>query len=382
MGRGGATVDEADFFEALVCAERCEEWRALLGRGGAAAGAAARELAEALGGGGPLAGAYAVEARRGGCAAALARLLEGEDGSPPGVAEAARAALDVLARRGAGRRVWALPGAPGVKVFELGDLGSAGVAGRVWAAAPALCAALGQWGRALVEGRAVLDLGCGCGVCAVFCAAELGAARVVATDSSAPALDCLQETLEELCTPSVASRVETRLLEWDDCLPTTSIATAAGSATAATAAAPAGHQGAHLALGADELFPLIVGSDLLYEPVAAESLPWAVKRHLVPGGRALLCLKNRSSRNLAAFEANALSAGLRLGLRRVEEAPGAVPLERRPLSGASPSARESSDGGHVLVALELAGGPKSPWAGVSWEIPEIEWREPGGQGGA
>ena len=65
MGRGGATVDEADFFEALVCAERCEEWRALLGRGGAAAGAAARELAEALGGGGPLAGAYAVEARRG-----------------------------------------------------------------------------------------------------------------------------------------------------------------------------------------------------------------------------------------------------------------------------------------------------------------------------
>ena len=43
--RGGATVDEADFFEALVCAERCEEWRALLGRGGAGAGAAARELA-------------------------------------------------------------------------------------------------------------------------------------------------------------------------------------------------------------------------------------------------------------------------------------------------------------------------------------------------
>ena len=47
--RGGATVDEADFFEALVCAERCEEWRALLGRGGAGAGAAARELAGALG---------------------------------------------------------------------------------------------------------------------------------------------------------------------------------------------------------------------------------------------------------------------------------------------------------------------------------------------
>ncbi len=374
MGRGGATVDEADFFEALVCAERCEEWRALLGRGGAAAGAAARELAEALGGGGPLAGAYADEARRSGCAAALACLLEGEEGSPPGVAGSARAALDALARRGGGRRVWALSGVPGVKVFELGDLGSAGVAGRVWAAAPALCAALGQWGRTLVQGRAILELGCGCGVCAVFCAAELGAARVVATDSSAPALDCLQETLEELCTPSVASRVETRLLEWDDCLPTTS---SAGSAAAASAAAAAGHQGSHVALSADDVFPLIVGSDLLYEPAAAESLPRAVKRHLVPGGRALLCLKNRCSRNLAAFEANALSAGFRLGLRRVEEAPGAVPLERRPWSGASPSARESSDGGHVLVALELAGGPKSPWAGVSWEIPEIEWREPG-----
>ena len=375
--RGGATVDEADFFEALVCAERCEEWRALLGRGGAGAGAAARELAGALEGGGPLAGAYADEARRGGCAAALERLLEGEAGSPPGVAEAARAALDALARREGGRRSWALPGAPAVQVFELGDLGSAGVAGRVWAAAPALCAALGEWGRTLVEGRAVLELGCGCGVCAVFCAAELGAARVVATDSSAAALDCLRETLEGLCTPSVATRVETRFLEWGDCAPTTSAASGAGSDAAATAAASAGRQGAHLALSAEDLFPFIVGSDLLYEPAAAKSLPWAVKRHLAPGGRALLCLKNRSSRNLAAFEANALSAGLRLGHRRAAEAPEAAALERRALSGASPSARESSDGGHVLVALELAGEPNSPWERVSCDAPGFEWREVG-----
>jgi len=246
-----------------------------------------------------------------------------------------------------------------------------------WAAAPALCAALGEWGRTLVEGRAVLELGCGCGVCAVFCAAELGAARVVATDSSAAALDCLRETLEGLCTPSVATRVETRFLEWGDCAPTTSAASGAGSDAAATAAASAGRQGAHLALSAEDLFPFIVGSDLLYEPAAAKSLPWAVKRHLAPGGRALLCLKNRSSRNLAAFEANALSAGLRLGHRRAAEAPEAAALERRALSGASPSARESSDGGHVLVALELAGEPNSPWERVSCDAPGFEWREVG-----
>lgn len=346
-------MDEADFFEALVAAERCEEWAGLLGRGGAGAEAAARELAGVLGGGD--AGAYAEEAKLAGLPAALARLIEG-DFVAPGAAAAAQAAIVALERhRAAERRVWSLPGAPDVRVYEL-DLGAAGVAGRVWAAAPALCASLRRWGRPLVAGREVLELGCGCGVCAVFCAAELGAARVVASDSSAAALDCLRDSLGTLCKPSVASRVQTRLLEWDD---------------AADSAAAADSSSEHPRIGPGELFPCIVGSDLLYEATASRTLPQALGRHLAPGGRALLCLKNRCGDNLVAFEERALAAGFRFGRVEAEEVASA---HRRVEATASKavSASESSDGGHMLVAVERA---SSPGEGA-WGIPGLTWKEP------
>ena len=347
-------MDEADFFEALVAAERCGEWAGLLGRGGAGAEAAARELAGALGGGGG-AGAYAEEAKLAGLPAALARLIEG-DAVAPGGAAAARAAIAALERHGAAeRRVWSLPGTPDVRVYEL-DLGAAGVAGRVWAAAPALCASLRRWGRALVADREVLELGCGCGVCAVFCAAELGAARVVASDSSAAALDCLWDSLGTLCTPSVASRVQTRLLEWDG---------------AADAGAAADSSSKHPRIGPGEHFPCIVGSDLLYEAAASKTLPQALRRHLAPGGRALLCLKNRCGDNLVAFEDRALAAGFRLGRVEVEEV-ASTHRSTEATASKSASACESSDGGHVLVAVEHA---SSPGEGA-WGIPGLTWKEP------
>ena len=134
--------------------------------------------------------------------------------SPPGPAEPEQ--VDVPCSHplpplpsGALLEVSALPPASSSAEVVLG--------GRVWKAAPALCAWMASAAH-LFAGRAVLELGAGTGACGLY-AAALGASRVVLTeggDEAAPLLALMQDNVARNSglLAAAGARVEVASLHW------------------------------------------------------------------------------------------------------------------------------------------------------------------------
>jgi predicted nicotinamide N-methyase len=217
------------------------------------------------------------------------------------------------------------------------DWASGGLGWRVWGAAHVLSRELcAPPMRALLARQRVLELGAGCGLCG-FVAAALGAREVVLTDAlpallhtlaasaalqaggaaAAPPSDAAGEAAD--APPAAAgddaaawawrggasgSRVLVRTLLWDD---------DAGAAPddddafkrsmlagqlrrlgpEASATAPT--------LDAAAMFPLVIGSDLLYDWGQRAPLARVLRHRLAPGGLALLALPVRDKPLLDAF---------------------------------------------------------------------------------
>ena len=122
-----------------------------------------------------------------------------------------------------------------------------------WRAARGLDRFLGTW---KVAGVPLLELGCGSGQAGI--GAALRGARVTMTDAVGMAL--LVARLNAWC---AGLSVEIRRLKWDARLQ------------------PA------------RQFPLIIGSDLVYDPGLFPALEWCARQHLLDGGRLLLSEPHR-----------------------------------------------------------------------------------------
>ena len=183
-----------------------------------------------------------------------------------------------------------------------------GLGWRVWRAALVLCDLLCET-PALVAGKRVLEVGAGCGACGLL-AAACGARDTVLTDCFEGLLDALAENISLNAEPS------------DDASCWTPRVSAAGGGTlsarhldwevAAAASAAHGDDSAAPRLAPDELFDTIVGSDVMYEAAHARALPHVLKRHLAPGGFALLVCGVRFPEVLATFLERLGDAGLRV----------------------------------------------------------------------
>ena len=182
-----------------------------------------------------------------------------------------------------------------------------GLGWRVWRAALVLCDLLCET-PALVAGKRVLEVGAGCGACGLL-AAACGARDTVLTDCFEGLLDALAENISlnaEPCddascwTPRVSAAgggtLTARHLDWEP--------------DAAARNSTNGDEGAAPRLAPDELFDVIVGSDVMYELEHARALPHVLKRHLVPGGFALLVCGVRFPEILAAFLERMAETGL------------------------------------------------------------------------
>ena len=348
----GELADEADFLEAIVAGERVGEWLDRL-RAAAAGGppgpaaAVCRELGAAV----RDRAVYREEAELQGAAEVVAALAGRHAGAgEASVGAAARQCLQQLraAERAAPRiRTFRCGGEAEVEVavYEEPGLSGAGLGGRVWLGAHHLCEALARWPE-LVRGQRVLELGCGCGTVGLF-AAKLGAATVTLTDGDPRALAGAARSLG--LTGSTDDRVRVSALDWR---------TDAADGNAADLEGP--EEG-----GREPGFPVVVGADLVYEDEQAELLPHVLAKRLRPGGRALLCLKERSAALLTSFDANCRALGLALGYKAVEDD-----------DTSGNNGQVEFDGGHVLVAVEHA-AERSEDSASMWGIDGLRWQKYG-----
>lgn len=90
-----------------------------------------------------------------------------------------------------------------------------GLGGEVWAGAFVLCEFLEQRARELVEGRRVVELGAGCGLCG-FVAAALGARQVVLTDEYPDLLEGNALKNHQLWQDASSTEVTSAALEWGE----------------------------------------------------------------------------------------------------------------------------------------------------------------------
>lgn len=254
-----------------------------------------------------------------------------------------------------------------VVVSEAGDA-SAGAGARVWAASVLLARLLvGPKRRALVEDKAVLEVGAGCGVAGLAAARHGGASSVALTDCARRPLANLRASclLQPRRAGEDAEAETSRAWSWNVAgaelrvaylrfgehdLGAESAPRAAwrcaetgpgarwervdGLVVDRTAAAPAGarqdaapgaageefgvegaHEDAPPGLRKGETFDTVVGADVLYTDECAESLPSVLAARLRPGGTALLVVPLRDA---------GYAARVRTFLVRAEEAGLAV----------------------------------------------------------
>lgn len=106
----------------------------------------------------------------------------------------------------------ALPDGSHLRLRTLPADGDTGTGGRVWSSAPVLC----RWMRAhisAVQGRSVLELGSGTGVCGLY-AAALGASRVILTDGDESILPLLTHNAAHNRMLHSTTAVTISLLRW------------------------------------------------------------------------------------------------------------------------------------------------------------------------
>ena len=349
---------EDDFVEALIASERVAEWRETLERAAPGPGCEAQARAVLHAASTALADSdvYAEEA-------AIARLddaaiaaAEHFDGECQELAAAIAARLGrhrVVLERGEASTL-PLAGGVSVQIIEMGR--DNGVGARLWKAAEILCDEIAHHFRDTIVGSDVLELGSGVGLCGIF-AAKLGAASVTLTDFEEPLLrnltECVRANEGIACVPyasrssfdrrtsppasaqGTSSSVGVAMLDWLE---------EEGSELPSSTAGCAFPR-----VDRSDRFPVVIGSDLMYEMRPSLALAGVVARHMRPGGVCLLSMKRRFEAILTSFlHAAEAGFGLRVAMKSVA---GPTDHDSR--------ADESLYGGgaHVLLLLEHANAP-------------------------
>lgn len=367
----GAVADEGDWYAALVAGEHVGEWLETCENPERSAGRrerAGRSLAAKVASD----RVYADEATEAGAAArleaALASLsLATPDATSPDARarqthaslrdalEAARAAcaeasgvvasvrelafgLSERSRSGSGSDRGEERNVVRVRVRELA-LGR-GVGAKLWNAALMLANDLDEhpdWCR----GKRVLELGAGVGLCGLL-AAKLGAAEVCMTDFEEPLLEALERSARDaeeedrdekpereggerspgekpFAIPRGVARVarcdwrEEAAAESEGAAESEAADRSATAASATDRSAPAASKKTPSLLP-DETFDFVFGSDLLYEPYHAETLPAVIARRMArnPPGRCRVVGAVRDRAMLDAFATRCEQNGMRV----------------------------------------------------------------------
>ena len=156
-------------------------------------------------------------------------------------------------------RVFRFPHQPQALSLREDTFGACGFGHRVWEAGVALAIWL-SLNPSMTKGRRVLELGSGVGIGGIAAALQQPES-VTLSDVDGPDAPLL---LENLRANAAANRVAaaTRALDWHDCLQ---------------------EQGAP-----EEVYDVVLASDCIYYPSDAAALAAALRRHLRPGGIAVL----------------------------------------------------------------------------------------------
>jgi len=166
----------------------------------------------------------------------------------------------------------------GVEVRVLETALANGVGARLWNAARTLSRRLAR-APETVRGKTVLEVGAGVGTCGIL-AAKLGARSVTLSDYEEPLLEALDRSVVENGCAETCSAVA---LDWNREL----------------ARAPTPTTDPKRALADDQVFDVIIGSDVLYEREHVRALPACVARRLAPDGE---CWLVNASRYAGMFE--------------------------------------------------------------------------------
>ena len=341
-----AVADEGDWYAALAAGEDVGDWLDTLANAGRSAGRrerAARALAAKV----AADATYAEEAREARATLALEKTLAALDASPgPEAAPLAslRAALELAlaacASSGTGETLrdvaFARHGVVRVRELALGR----GVGAKLWNAALMLANDIDEhpdWCR----GKRVLELGAGVGLCGLL-AAKLGAAEVCMTDFEEPLLEALERSARDaeeedrdekpereggerspgekpFAIPRGVARVarcdwrEEAAAESEGAAESEAADRSASAASAADRSATAASKKTPSLLP-DETFDFVFGSDLLYEPYHAETLPAVIARRMArnPPGRCRVVGAVRDRAMLDAFATRCEQNGMRV----------------------------------------------------------------------
>jgi len=283
-----------------------------------------------------------------------------------------------------------------------------GVGVRVWGVALSLSAELAAH-PALLAGAEVLEIGSGCGLTGIA-AALLGAARVTMTDSEPAVLDNLARCVRMNAGaagggggggggggdgsgggsgggsgsgdgdgsdgdadaannsaeaggagrgggPWAAANMRVATLDWREALAAEGSSADGGAACSAAgrddggAAGPGASDGPPAVRGG-VTFDLIIGTDVVYESPHDVLVPAVLRRHLRPGGAALLCCAVRQTALFTSLAAACAARGLRYRAVTMPPPPGSAGIVGQP---------EDYEGGFLLMAIDRADAPCARW---------------------
>jgi len=331
-----------DFLELVIASERLAQWvdTLHLSTQPRSCRSALLEMAEAV----ASKPSYAEEARRAKAPAivtGLMRMFAEDEEATNAISSILSSCAGVLAAS-AKVQEYQLEGHI-IRIHEglLGD----GVGTRVWAVATTLCRELAAY-PGIVREQEVLEIGSGCGLTGIF-AAKMGAKRVTLTDFLPKVLEnlstCMHANASRVDMPADAvvdedfdpedefdsqfevDNMRVRLLDWAEGTvyqdKSVSRDTILGEQAFDDDCGEEGEFEMPPELETGKSFPVIIGTDIIYEPLHAELVANVVSRRLAPGGRCILCCGVRIQNVFDTFFARIAGLGLRMWKEPVSPAP-------------------------------------------------------------
>jgi predicted nicotinamide N-methyase len=213
-----------------------------------------------------------------------------------------------------------------VRVHE-SEWRDAGLAWRVWGSSQIMSRCLDA-APELVRALDVLEIGAGCGL-AGLTAARVGAKRVRITDGAPGAIDAIARSVSEL-PPECAATTKAMFLDFrddDDILAgvvSLEQARASNEARHWVHARSAAHKSMieSCKLPVDDVFDVVLATDVLYSDEHAAPLAASLTRRIRPGGCGYILNACRHGGILADFTHALLSRGMRLQISAIERFDG------------------------------------------------------------
>jgi predicted nicotinamide N-methyase len=419
-----ATCDEADFIEIIVANERIQGWLDVLksSKDTMRIKECLSQLATSVSN----SEAYAEEATSMNVIATLTSLLKTQHSDEillDSISNAIAACSGPMACKGR-LQSYIFPSNNNIisVTIQEGALGQ-GVGAKVWSAALVLCQELADHPSQLVQGKQVLELGSGCGVCGIV-AAHLGAERVVLTDYGDDVLQLLRQCMHlNSCEKKEREKEDTdignivnNMEDWDPEDASTCSDEAelfgergggaeqrnsddddggggGGGGTVSTQKQQqqpweidnmevrfldwnqALHNGDSSngggldgvatgtiapALLSLSLFDIIIGSEVIYERSMADSLPATIFNLLKPGGMVLLCCAVRDQGIFDVTLENCRKGGLRVGSVQVTMG-GGGDGGRGGSRGGLGRGESEYEGGVLMIGMDWEGCPCGGW---------------------